>query len=444
MKTIAFLTGMILTFATTAEAQEEPNTKPGDQKQEEPAGEKGETAASTTRLVIPAMNHKVKWKDVTEAIVQETGVEIPALSHLPERKQINLESWRAELSIIAINFATKSAFRLSIAEDAEAMIVEINNDEIDAIRARLREKLSKIDPEDERKFVIAEFDPRKPITNTSHVVIVIHGFNSEPASLEALSKAISECEDCTAATFAWPSREGVVAASARLGNELDRVLKENPDCTVSIVTHSTGGLIARLVVESPGFKHRQVKKLIMVAPPNHGSNLAALPAGKSHIGSKFFQDTIIKIHRNTIREALNNVSGEYNVSLKDLRPGSEVLELINSQERNPDIAYSIILGRQAALSEDDADSLDTFSKDLRADEGIAEDIALELSVLLNALSGELVESRGDGVVSVESGKLEGVEDVTILSFQHRDLSSEDEKPERKMLIDLVLKKLGED
>jgi DNA helicase HerA-like ATPase len=101
----------------------------------------------------------------------------------------------------------------------------------------------------------------------------------------------------------------------------------------------------------------------------------------------------------------------------DLLPGSLLMEELARCKRNPEVTYSILAGSRGIV---DAPVLEKLKAELEAGEnpwGIGEAlrrITLErIDIMLSFQSG-----RGDGAVTLESARLEGVEDRLVLPYHH--------------------------
>ena len=125
-----------------------------------------------------------------------------------------------------------------------------------------------------------------------------------------------------------------------------------------------------------------------------------------------------------------------NVAVDDLKPDSKCLKEINAGDRNGEIEYSIILGDLGILTTSQTSLLKQFAKLLDDEEVHDKEVNDEdegLKSLLKALPPELITGQGDGVVSVESGKLSGVKDTVVMRFQHRELLKDDGKSQAKII-----------
>lgn len=108
-------------------------------------------------------------------------------------------------------------------------------------------------------------------------VVLLHGLARRAGSLSRLGKAL------TAAGFPvwacdYPSRKrGIAAAAAEIA---DRLHAELPGQPLAAVTHSLGGIVIRHL----GDPRLAWQRIVMLAPPNRGSQVAAAFAGNRLFG----------------------------------------------------------------------------------------------------------------------------------------------------------------
>ena len=169
----------------------------------------------------------------------------------------------------------------------------------------------------------------KPHDETDRFVVFVHGLNSRPEDLNLLiSMAQARGHTCT--TFRYPNDQYLVGSAALLARELKQLVASGYSGRVDLVTHSMGGLIVRETIENPVFDPGNIGKLIMVAPPNHGSSLARYACSL---------DLFEYLTSETRRAESGIISGAFSDGLSeavnDLEPGSEFLKSLNQRPRNP-------------------------------------------------------------------------------------------------------------
>ena len=108
-----------------------------------------------------------------------------------------------------------------------------------------------------------------------HLVLLVHGILRSTGTFSALEKALIET-GFDAVAISYPSSRGTIEEHAEgLARLLDR--QEGTE-TVSFVTHSMGGLVVRhLLARERAWKRRiEVRRIVLIAPPNRGSAIARL------------------------------------------------------------------------------------------------------------------------------------------------------------------------
>jgi len=106
------------------------------------------------------------------------------------------------------------------------------------------------------------------------LVILLHGLARSRASCEPMAQALEEAGFAVAA-LAYPSTRRSIREHAE---QVHRVLDGLEGVEeVSFVSHSLGGLVARQALALPGSwrEHVRIGRMVMLAPPSHGSALAA-------------------------------------------------------------------------------------------------------------------------------------------------------------------------
>ena len=106
----------------------------------------------------------------------------------------------------------------------------------------------------------------------THLVIIVHGLFRSRFHMSELTAAIKEA-GYEAAAIDYPSTARSIGDH---GRQLKKLILnyENAD-TVSFVTHSMGGLVVRsLFGEENWQRHLSPHRLVMIAPPNQGAEVA--------------------------------------------------------------------------------------------------------------------------------------------------------------------------
>ena len=385
-------------------------------------------------VVVQTKDGKVAWSKIVEAVSKEIGADIPLLGEVPIG-ELDIKAPSTRLVLYGINRMVQPSFRISINRRNETVVVRVNKTEIEAaledLGKQLRAQADESDIAAGRVFGLRPFREDGKLEKAEHVVLLIHGFNSTTSQMSSLAEAIEKSlrtgdSSVEVACFDYSTRNGISVAAASLAESLKTLTDENPDCSISLITHSMGGIVARVMIEKKGFAMVQIKRLIMVAPPNHGTQLAGLPSGNAS-----FDSLLANFDRVGMRQALQTLASGTNIAIDDVKPDSKCLEALNAGDRNEQIDYSIILGDLGVLSVTQTSLLRRFAKQLNDAE--VDDKDYDLSAVLETLPPELLTGQGDGVVSIESGKLSGVSDTTVMSFHHNELLKDNSKNQKKIV-----------
>ncbi|HEX6960242.1 MAG TPA: hypothetical protein VF175_00130 [Lacipirellula sp.] len=251
----------------------------------------------------------------------------------------------------------------------------------------------------------ADRSPSRPL------VVMVHGFNSTPRRNAAVMRPV-RAAGFPCAEFAYPNDWDLRESASLLSKQLKTVAKQHPDVRVALVTHSMGGLVARACVEDPDLDPGNVSQLIMIAPPNHGTLLAHLA-----VATDLWEHWLNRDDGGCWTRWRDSVIDGLGEAADDLVPESPFLTELNARPRHPKIEYALFLGTSAAV---EAGELQWIRSALMQTSGRCpgfRDCSKEFDALLADMD-EIVDGKGDGVVALRRGRLDGVEDVVVLPFNH--------------------------
>ncbi len=242
------------------------------------------------------------------------------------------------------------------------------------------------------------------------LVVLIHGFNSSTDKNAGILAPI-RAADLPLAAFVYPNDWDLERSAALLSQALAEFAAQHGDRPVALVTHSMGGLVARACIENPELDPGNVTRLIMIAPPTHGSLMA-----HASFAGDLWEHWIARRDGSVWRRWKDSVVDGLGEASDDLVPGSPFLTVLNARPRNARVRYAIFLGTHSPVSAGEMRLVRwALGRAARA-EGLGR-YAGSADAMLADLD-ELVDGRGDGVVAVKRGRLDGVNDVVELPFDH--------------------------
>lgn len=249
------------------------------------------------------------------------------------------------------------------------------------------------------------------------VVILVHGFNSGPDQNAALMKPI-HAQAFACGAFVYPNDHAIEASARLMSRELKRFAARYPERRIALVCHSMGGLVARACLENRSLDPGNVERLIMIAPPTHGTVVAHFA-----VGTDLYEHWITRKDGGPWRRIRDSIIDGLGEAADELRPESEFLAELNSRPRNPNIRYSLFLGTGALLSDAHVAWIrERFCESVAIVPG-GDGRAKRLATLLGDID-ELVEGKGDGIVAVKRGRLDGVVDTVVMPFGHMAVAGE--------------------
>ncbi|MBM4087848.1 MAG: alpha/beta hydrolase [Planctomycetes bacterium] len=419
---------------------------------QQPAGNADDVAVERdeeneiVRVKIPARNGKVAWSDILRALMQTGELNDEAVKSKLPSGTLDITGSSSRFVLLGVNSVLGPDIRMQIisgrAGDAGAyLLVTIDQGALREKRRRVSKQLREtLGTDGDRQGRTGEtfglqLKPGWEQTDESMpLVIVVHGFNSSPMRFDSLVDALGR-EGLAGGTFSYADDQPIADSAVQLSTELKALAAGHPGRKIALVTHSMGGLVSRAAIEDPAMDPGNVTKLIMVAPPTQGSLLAhfafgldildhAFPASERADVSRFYAAVADGLHEAAI----------------DLRPGSRFLRQLNARPRNPRVTYSIFLGSGGRFTQERLNDLRKKLELVERESEVAGLFTMKLDEILADLD-EVVRGKGDGVVAIKRGRLEGVEDTQVLGFTHLEALQKVDKLQEQPLFEAVLARL---
>jgi pimeloyl-ACP methyl ester carboxylesterase len=117
---------------------------------------------------------------------------------------------------------------------------------------------------------------QKLALRSDHLVVLLHGLGRSRSSMEDMQQALL-ADGYEVADIGYPStRQSIAEHAAQIHGLLNQLAVDGGIEKVSFLTHSLGGMVARAVLTTPAdWQSRiEVHRLLMLAPPSHGSAIA--------------------------------------------------------------------------------------------------------------------------------------------------------------------------
>lgn len=364
-------------------------------------------------LRIPLRDGSLRLADVSSDVLQ--------LLHLPTayvlRGSIPLRGLGGSIVVEAMNHSLGDGCRLSVSDDI--LILHVDGHKLPhnwtTARHAIRTFTTDSDPQaaeaQAKQFgyglmLPKHVDPSKPL------VILVHGLEMDRFGWDPMRDLLKH-NGYAVATFNYPDDQPIAEDVKLLQQHLSALHEVYPSLKSDIVAFSMGGLVARGYVESPDYTGG-VDRLILLAPPNHGSAWAPF---RFALEIKEHTTLALKDPQWMPTWPITDGLGEAG---DDLTPGSPFMVHMEMLPRRDGVRYTLIEGDHHPARRILADWIDD-ARGLIPRRWRSNPQAMELQLGLTLASANIRSGidTNDGPVSVDSADLPGVTDVVRIHADHQ-------------------------
>jgi len=353
---------------------------------------------------IPLIDNQIHSKAFLQTLLKIGGSDVVLPDDFPNQK-LKVDRASTRLSIFAWNAVLKD-FGVSMFIGKEALSMKVDLKTFESTLDDFEEKFIDMFNVERNAELIHISSPG----STGPVVVILHGLDSSQRLFSGTCDVLVQ-KGYDLYFFEYPNDDRVIRNAKRLSEAL-KTLPEDRQQDISLVTVSMGGVISQLMLESPDLVVDGVTRFIACVPPFQGSELASL-RGLVEIG-----DHTMNIFFDP-KKAFDFWGDGMGRAGIDLHPRSLLMEQLDRLERNPNVTYSILAGNTGMFN---PVALQNARDDLASEspENSVADAARLLSIDRLDLILKFQYPKGDGVVTLDSAKLKGVEDRILLPYSHLD------------------------
>lgn len=346
---------------------------------------------------------------------------------------INVSSTLGKLQFKVLNKATNGTLDMKVQNDKVVLELDRNAaaKQIDQIYGQIQRWISPTEKPNGFQLrygltIVTEDEDRGSMTtlpqDATRAVVLIHGLDDPGWMWRDLTPYLLDA-GYVVLRFEYPNDQPISESADLLARHL-ATLPAYGIKQIDIVAHSMGGLVARDTLTRKAYynsdgtgneRYPTVDRLIMIGSPNHGSKMVWL-RGIAEIREQLYRWAK---GSGSLTDALTDGMGEAG---RDLHPDSDFLRRLNARSNPTHTTYTIIAGRISPIDEQGLDNLIDRIKKISNSENTTDWLRkLVRDAETNKAKSMLaaaVRGLGDGIVTLESAKLEGVEDIVEVEANH--------------------------
>jgi pimeloyl-ACP methyl ester carboxylesterase len=362
--------------------------------------------AEQHQLRVPLRDGKLSLPELSAAMTEK--LHLPAVEW--GSAAVDVQGIGGSMTVAALNKALGDGCRVSV--DKDAVVIQYDPAKLphnlEQAKHATRVFTAEVAPE-ATAIQASKYGLLLPakVSPKQRTVILVHGVDCTRECISPLGDLLKG-EGYQVAYFSYRDDQAIADSAADFLQQLKAVRETFPEMPLDVVAFSMGGLVSRAAIEGDDYPGG-VGRLIMLAPPNHGSKWAHV----REVLEVREQYELWKTDPNwkwtwSITDGLGEAG-------TDLLPDSKFLKQLNEKPRRAGVKYTIVNGNEhpmwkaASKAADGTVWLlgDTVSGWLKADR------------LADNLRNH--EAKSDGPVSIESTRLAGVDDIVTVRADHNGI-----------------------
>jgi pimeloyl-ACP methyl ester carboxylesterase len=378
------------------------------------------------KIEVPIVDNRVSLKTIAQEMLEVKGSDVILPADVPDQT-LHIHPATLPLGLLIWN-RILNPFGGEVFYRGGKVFVEVDLKDLDT-------KLDKMEADWLSAFGVernAVLHHLSEPGSTGPAVVLVHGLDSGKRLFRGVCRILVQ-KGYDVYFFEYPNDDRVERNAFRLSEALKALPSERRK-DLTLITVSMGGVISQWMLEHPELTVEGVTRFIACVPPFQGSEMAAL-RGFVEIGDHAM-DVVFDP-----KDALDVWGDGMGRAGIDLQPDSLVMEKLDTLERNPNVAYSILAGNVGMF---DSKPLREF-RDKLADEETVNAVRETARILARERLDVMLKfqtPQGDGAVALESATLEGVSDRVVLPYNHLQfLTGFSEDEEKIAALDEVLKRL---
>lgn len=266
------------------------------------------------------------------------------------------------------------------------------------------------------------------------IVVVMSGLHGIESTAKSMALQLHRETNLPTCTFSYPNDAPIFESAGLLVVRLQDLRLQYPNSKITLVAHSMGGLVSRAALEMEDIPAPiGVDQLIQICPPNHGSALAQY--GPLLEGAEQVYRIFHRGRDGASRRLFSAIVDGFNEASQDLDPQSRFLSQLNGRPRNVSVRYCILAGNAGPLRGTLTSLISTVWDQIALSVDQPPELDRRIRDILTC--DELQNGRGDGVVSLQSAKLVGVDDFRVLEMHHLVWNELDSAAGQKVIQEIV-------